>query len=85
MNTSTITASDALTFLQKTIERADTKRFAIISDPLVGTITLAPIDDDDAKPYYEPSPEGEAALKESFAQAEHGQLYPIETLFKDDA
>ncbi|MEW6610633.1 MAG: hypothetical protein AB1352_03370 [Patescibacteria group bacterium] len=83
MNTATITANDALAFLQKTIERSDTKRFAVITDPLVGTITLEPFDDEDANQYYELSPEGEASLKESLTQAARGEVYPIETLFPE--
>ena len=85
MNTATITANDALAFLQKTIESSDTKRFAVITDPLAGTITLEPFDDDDAKPYYELTAEEETRLQTSITQAERGEVYPVETLFKNNA
>lgn len=79
---STITADQTLTLIKGIIARY--QKFALITDD-DDRIVIEPLDEEDAKPYYEPSPEGEASLKEAMAQAARGEVYPIETLFKKDA
>ena len=80
MNTAVITANEALTFLQKTIERSDTKRFAVITDIHAGRITLEPFYDDDTTPFYELSPEGEASLRVAMREEVQGLGRPISEL-----
>ena len=64
----TITANEALSLLQKTIEKSATKRFAVFTDTIAGRIVLEPFDEDDAQPHYELSREGEASLRRALEE-----------------
>jgi hypothetical protein len=81
----TITANEALEAIQKALEFSSTKRFTVITDAVAGRVVFEPFDDDDAKPYYELNAEEETRLKASIAQAERGEVHPVEKLFKDAA
>lgn len=77
---STITTEETLTVLREALGKH--QKFLFIKDD--DRIVLEPLDDDDDKPYYELTPEGEKSLKEAIAQAERGEVYPIDTLFQKD-
>jgi hypothetical protein len=80
MNTPTaISIDQALTFLKDALAHTKTRQFTVFAEP-EGRVVLEPFDEDDAKPYYELSPEGEASLKRALEEEAQGLGKPLSAL-----
>jgi len=73
-----ITIDQALAVVKAAMIRSKANHFAVITEP-EGRVVLEPLDDDD-KPYYELTAEGEASLRRAMKEESQGLGRPLSEL-----